>query len=77
MNSSLNARKKESYKIFDEIAGTYDSLNKVLSMGIDIYWRNKLLQNLPAKNEIRALDLACGTGDVPIVLAKSKYQFPY
>ena len=71
MSTNLNARKKESYKIFDEIAGTYDGLNKFLSMGIDIYWRNKLLKNLPAKNKMKALDLACGTGDVPIVLAKS------
>lgn len=72
MSSTLQARKKESYKIFDEIAGTYDFLNKLLSMGIDIHWRNKLLKNLPPKNEIKALDLACGTGDVPLVLAKNK-----
>jgi demethylmenaquinone methyltransferase / 2-methoxy-6-polyprenyl-1,4-benzoquinol methylase len=73
MSTTLNERKKESYKIFDEIAGTYDGLNKFLSMGIDVYWRNQLLKNLPCKNNIKALDLACGTGDVPIVLAQSKY----
>jgi demethylmenaquinone methyltransferase / 2-methoxy-6-polyprenyl-1,4-benzoquinol methylase len=72
MSTTLNTRKKESYKIFDEIASTYDGLNKFLSMGIDIYWRSKLLKNLPNKTNMKALDLACGTGDVPVVLSKSK-----
>lgn len=68
----LSNRKKESYKIFDDIAGTYDLLNKLLSFGIDIYWRTKFLKNLPNKKEIIALDLATGTGDVPVVLVKDK-----
>ena len=72
MNSALQGRKKESWKIFDEIAGTYDLLNRLLSCGIDVYWRRKLLKNLPAGNNLVALDLATGTGDVPLVLAKSK-----
>jgi demethylmenaquinone methyltransferase/2-methoxy-6-polyprenyl-1,4-benzoquinol methylase len=72
MAQSLQDRKKESYKIFDEIAGTYDFLNHFLSCGIDIYWRQKFLKNLPNKSEIIALDLATGTGDVPIVLVKDK-----
>lgn len=71
MTVTLQTRKKESYKIFDEIAGTYDFLNRFLSMGIDVYWRKKLLQHLPP-NPQKALDLATGTGDVAIVLAGSK-----
>ena len=71
MTPSLNARKKESYKIFDEIAGSYDFLNRFLSIGIDTYWRRKLLKKLPEKPTIKALDLACGTGDVPLVLIKN------
>jgi demethylmenaquinone methyltransferase/2-methoxy-6-polyprenyl-1,4-benzoquinol methylase len=72
MTSALQGRKKESWKIFDEIAGTYDLLNKLLSCGIDVYWRKKLLKNLPARQHMQALDLATGTGDVPLVLVKSK-----
>lgn len=71
MNTEINARKKDSYKIFNDIASTYDLLNHTLSFGIDIYWRNKLLKFLPAKNSINALDLACGTGDVPLTLVKN------
>ncbi len=72
MGQTLQERKKESYKIFDEIAGTYDFLNHFLSFGIDIYWRQKFLKQLPASKEIIALDLATGTGDVPLVLVKDK-----
>jgi demethylmenaquinone methyltransferase/2-methoxy-6-polyprenyl-1,4-benzoquinol methylase len=68
MNNEISERKKESYKIFNEIAPTYDLLNHTLSFGIDIYWRNKLLKHLPEKESINALDLACGTGDVPLTL---------
>lgn len=68
MSDALTDRKKESYKIFDEIAGTYDFLNHFLSLGIDIYWRKKLLANLPEVDSINALDLATGTGDVPLTL---------
>jgi demethylmenaquinone methyltransferase/2-methoxy-6-polyprenyl-1,4-benzoquinol methylase len=72
MTKELDARKKESYKIFDDIAGTYDLLNHSLSMGIDVYWRNKMLKHLPNKESINALDLATGTGDVALTLVKDK-----
>ncbi len=70
MNNEISERKKESYKIFNEIASTYDFLNHTLSFGIDIYWRNKLLKHLPQKESINALDLATGTGDVALTLVK-------
>ena len=70
MNNQISERKKESYKIFNEIASTYDLLNHTLSFGIDIYWRNKLLKHLPKKDVINALDLATGTGDVPLTLIR-------
>lgn len=68
MTNEISERKKDSYKIFDEIASTYDLLNHTLSFGIDIYWRKKLLKHLPNKDSINALDLATGTGDVPLTL---------
>lgn len=68
MDHQISERKKESYKIFNEIAPTYDLLNHTLSFGIDIYWRKKFLKYLPQKESINALDLATGTGDVPLTL---------
>lgn len=68
----LSERKKESYKIFDEIAPTYDFLNHLLSFGIDIRWRKKLLTHLPEvksnREGLNVLDLATGTGDLALVL---------
>ncbi len=66
---SLSTKKQESYKIFDDIAATYDSLNHTLSMGIDIYWRKQMLKYLP-EGDVKALDLATGTGDVALTLSK-------
>jgi demethylmenaquinone methyltransferase/2-methoxy-6-polyprenyl-1,4-benzoquinol methylase len=72
VNKELSQRKYESYEIFNKIAGTYDFLNHLLSFGIDIYWRNKVIANLPKRKNLQCLDLACGTGDLTITLAKAK-----
>ena len=72
MDSDLSSRKQESYKIFDEVAPTYDSLNKLLSFGIDRYWRRQIKRHLPKKSELRILDLATGTADVALLLGKNK-----
>lgn len=66
------SRKLESFKIFDQIAPTYDKLNRILSAGIDIYWRRVLRAHLPQKNELKVLDLATGTGDVALTLVKDQ-----
>ncbi len=73
-NEILSERKKESYKIFNDIAPTYDLLNHLLSFGIDIRWRKKLIKHLPKteahREGLNVLDLATGTGDLAIVLGK-------
>lgn len=69
---TLEQRKKESYKIFDDIAPTYDLLNRLLSMGIDVLWRKKMMTFLPPKKNLTVLDLATGTGDVAIELSKQQ-----
>lgn len=60
--------KKDSFKIFDDIAGQYDRINSLLSFGIHTRWRKKLAAALPSGDSIEALDLATGTGDVAFTL---------
>jgi len=49
--------------LFDNIAPTYDLLNHLLSLGRDIYWRKKAVQELKGFDGW-ILDIATGTGDV-------------
>ena len=52
--------------MFDSISPRYDFLNHVLSMGIDIRWRNKALKHLKPVAPKQILDVATGTGDFAI-----------
>ncbi|MDA0708829.1 MAG: bifunctional demethylmenaquinone methyltransferase/2-methoxy-6-polyprenyl-1,4-benzoquinol methylase UbiE [bacterium] len=57
-------------RMFDGIAGTYDLLNHVLSLGIDILWRKQTIDKLEPDPHWRILDLATGTGDLGFESAK-------
>ena len=59
--------------MFDDIAARYDFLNNLLSLGIYKYWRSKLLKAAqPLPPSARILDVATGTGDIALALAKLK-----
>jgi demethylmenaquinone methyltransferase/2-methoxy-6-polyprenyl-1,4-benzoquinol methylase len=51
-------------RMFDGIATTYDLLNHVLSLGVDIVWRKQTINLLRPEPHWRILDLATGTGDL-------------
>lgn len=60
--------------MFDGIAHRYDVANRVLSMGLDVGWRARLKRHLPDAGrdgrKLRVLDVATGTADLAIALAK-------
>lgn len=58
------AVKAESWKMFDEISGRYDLLNKVFSFGLQKGWRGKLVKFFPELPDLKVLDVATGTGEV-------------
>lgn len=68
MSSIQDASKKTSFEIFNRIAKSYDSVNRILSFGLDIGWRKKVNTLLPQRNNLRLLDLATGTADQVIML---------
>ncbi len=61
--------------MFDDIAPTYDKLNHILSLNVDKSWRRKavkrLRQSLANVSNPKILDVACGTADSTIQIAKS------
>lgn len=52
--------------MFDAVAPRYDLLNRVLSLGIDRYWRTRAVRLLADEQPTRVLDVATGTADLAI-----------
>jgi len=70
--SSELGKKQQIAQMFDTISNEYDDLNRVISFGIDIKWRNKVVQIVAEKNPENILDIATGTGDLAINLTRTK-----
>ena len=64
-------KKEQVAQMFDTISGNYDGLNRVISFGIDIKWRNKVLKMVSAIRPNEVLDIATGTGDLAILMAQT------
>lgn len=69
--SSLS-KKEQVATMFDNIAGNYDFLNHFLSLGIDIFWRKRLVRKLQKQKPQNILDVATGTADLAIAMMKIK-----
>ncbi|MBQ6199671.1 MAG: bifunctional demethylmenaquinone methyltransferase/2-methoxy-6-polyprenyl-1,4-benzoquinol methylase UbiE [Bacteroidales bacterium] len=63
-------KKDQIQKMFDGIAPSYDRLNHLMSLGVDRLWRRKAVKELVDGTVQKILDVACGTGDSTIELAK-------
>jgi demethylmenaquinone methyltransferase / 2-methoxy-6-polyprenyl-1,4-benzoquinol methylase len=72
-DSSLG-KKEQVAQMFDNISGNYDNLNRVISFGIDIKWRKKVLKIVSDKKPKIILDIATGTGDLAILMAQTNAE---
>lgn len=70
MSTELQDTKLGSGAMFDRIAQRYDAMNRVLSFGLDRGWRKKTVKALQLGDHARVLDVATGTGDLAIEIAK-------
>ncbi|MEL6635660.1 MAG: bifunctional demethylmenaquinone methyltransferase/2-methoxy-6-polyprenyl-1,4-benzoquinol methylase UbiE [Bacteroidota bacterium] len=63
-------KKSQVSRMFNSIAPYYDLLNRVLSLGIDRIWRRKAIARLREDQPQLILDVATGTADVALEIAK-------
>ncbi|WP_297439830.1 bifunctional demethylmenaquinone methyltransferase/2-methoxy-6-polyprenyl-1,4-benzoquinol methylase UbiE [Sulfurimonas sp.] len=68
MSEQKEQKQEKIVSMFDDIAPTYDTANRVMSMGVDKSWRRKacdLAYRYSAKDSLdQIVDVACGTGDM-------------
>ena len=68
--TKLTAKGRAIRQMFDEIAPRYDLLNRLLSFGVDRRWRRVAVRQLAIPAQGRVLDVATGTGDVALEIAR-------
>jgi demethylmenaquinone methyltransferase/2-methoxy-6-polyprenyl-1,4-benzoquinol methylase len=68
--AELVAPQLGSGAMFDRIAARYDAMNRILSFGLDRGWRRRTVRALALGERPRVLDLATGTGDLAIDIAR-------
>jgi len=64
------SKKEQVAAMFDAISPKYDALNRILSAGIDQSWRRKTLREIRGTGALTLLDVATGTADLALALAK-------
>ena len=64
-------KKEQVTEMFDKVSSNYDFLNRIMTFGIDISWRKQVVELVKAGNAKKVMDIATGTGDLAILLAKS------
>ncbi|XYI01845.1 bifunctional demethylmenaquinone methyltransferase/2-methoxy-6-polyprenyl-1,4-benzoquinol methylase UbiE [Sorangium sp. So ce1128] len=66
-----DGRRAGSGEMFDGIAERYDLLNRIISMGLDQGWRRRAVRSLELTPGATVLDLATGTADLAIAIART------
>jgi demethylmenaquinone methyltransferase/2-methoxy-6-polyprenyl-1,4-benzoquinol methylase len=67
----IPASKREyNRRLFRAVAPRYEAVTRLLSFGWDAFWKRALVRRLPRRRAARVLDLACGTGDLTMLLAR-------
>ncbi|HIJ81537.1 MAG TPA: class I SAM-dependent methyltransferase, partial [Desulfuromonadales bacterium] len=67
----LSDKGEKIQQMFGTIAPRYDFLNRLLSFGIDRRWRKQAVRLLKYRDGGRILDVATGTGDVALEIART------
>ena len=68
--NKAETKKTQVTHMFDGISKSYDILNRIITLGIDVLWRKRVVNLLKKEKPKSLLDIATGTGDLVIELAK-------
>jgi demethylmenaquinone methyltransferase/2-methoxy-6-polyprenyl-1,4-benzoquinol methylase len=60
--------------MFNNISGSYDILNDLLSLGVHRVWKKNLVNEMTSNQPENILDCATGTGDIAIMMKKKHHQ---
>lgn len=73
----ISDKSKQIQIMFDRISPSYDFLNRLLSFGQDIKWREKALALMPEISTLDGIhyDIACGTGDMILGTSKNRKDY--
>lgn len=69
---SKAGKKEQVTTMFNNISKNYDGLNRVISLGIDVHWRKRVVKMIGKNNPKTILDIATGTGDLAIMMSQLK-----
>ncbi len=69
-DSRAESKRRAIRTMFNRVSARYDLLNRVLSLGMDGFWRKAAVDSMALRRGDRALDVACGTGDLTIEMAR-------
>ncbi|MHB8244892.1 MAG: ubiquinone/menaquinone biosynthesis methyltransferase [Acidimicrobiales bacterium] len=68
----VGEEKREAVRaMFDAIAPRYDTVNKIMTFGLDLWWRRRTVALLDLAPPSTVLDVACGTGDFVRILTRA------
>ena len=66
------SKKEQVTQMFDKVSTNYDFLNRLLTFGIDVSWRKKVVAMVEQQQAKKILDIATGTGDLAIMLSNTE-----
>ena len=67
-----NEKAPKVEEVFNSVAGKYDLMNNLMSMGLHKVWKRMLIESASLKKNAKILDIASGTADLAIALSKKK-----
>ncbi len=66
---NADTKKKQVTEMFDGISKSYDALNRIITLGIDVLWRKRVVAIVQKESPKTILDIATGTADLAVALA--------